>query len=53
MILILCLIVFVIVATFALVCMAICMYIDDIKDTVYNFKNNKGTVYNFKNKKGD
>ena len=41
-ILILCLIVFVIACTFALVCMAIGMYKDDIKDIIYNFKNNKG-----------
>ena len=41
-ILISCLIVFVIACTFALVCMAIGMYKDDIKDTVYNIKNNKG-----------
>lgn len=41
-ILVLCLIVFVIACTFALVCMAICMYKDDIKDIVYNLKNNKG-----------
>ena len=53
MILILCLIVFVIVATFALVCMAICMYIDEIKDIIYNLKNNKDIVYNLKNNKGE
>lgn len=41
-ILILCLIVFIIACTFALVCMAIGMYKDDIKDIVYNLKNNKG-----------
>ena len=41
-ILILWLIVFVIACTFALVCMAIGMYKDDIKDIVYNLKNNKG-----------
>lgn len=53
MILILCLIVFVIVATFALVCMAICMYMDDIKDIIYNLKNNKDIIDNFKNNKGE
>ena len=53
MILILCLIVFVIVAAFALVYMAICMYIDDIKDIIYNLKNNKDIVYNLKNNKGE
>lgn len=41
-ILILCLIVFVIACTFALVLMAIGMYKDDIKDIVDNFNNNKG-----------
>ena len=41
-ILILWLIVFVIACTFALVCMAICMYKDDIKEIIDNFKNNKG-----------
>lgn len=41
-ILILWLIVFVISCTFVLVCMAIGMYKDDIKEIVYNLKNNKG-----------
>lgn len=41
-ILILWLIVFVIACTFALVIMAIDMYKDDIKEIVYNLKNNKG-----------
>ena len=41
-ILILWLIIFVIACTFALVLMAIGMYKDDIKDIVYNLKNNKG-----------
>ena len=41
-ILILWLIVFVIACTFVLVCMAIGMYEDDIKDIIDNFKNNKG-----------
>lgn len=41
-ILILWLIVFVIACTFALVLMAIGMYKDDIKEIIYNFKNNKG-----------
>lgn len=41
-ILILCLIVFVIACTFALLLMAIGMYNDDIKDIVHNLKNNKG-----------
>ena len=41
-ILILGLIVFLIACTFALVCMAIGMYKDDVKDIVDNFKNNKG-----------
>ena len=41
-ILVLCLIIFTIAATFALVCMAIGMYKDDIKDIIDNFKNNKG-----------
>ena len=41
-ILILGLIVFLIVCTFALVLMAIGMYKDDIKDIIDNFKNSKG-----------
>lgn len=41
-ILILGLIVFIIACTFALVLMAIGMYKDDIKDIIYNLKNNKG-----------
>ena len=41
-ILILGLIVFLIACTFALVCMAISMYEDDIKDILYNLKNSKG-----------
>lgn len=41
-ILILWLIVFVIASTFALVCMAIGICKDDIKDIIYNLKNNKG-----------
>ena len=41
-ILILCLIIFVISCTFALVLMAIGMYKDDIKDIIDNFNNNKG-----------
>lgn len=41
-ILILCLIVFVIACTFALVLMAIGMYKDDVKDIIDNFKNSKG-----------
>lgn len=41
-ILILSLIVFTIAVTFALVCIEICMYEDDIKDIIDNFKNNKG-----------
>ena len=41
-ILILGLIVFLIVCTFALVCIEICMYEDDIKEIIYNLKNNKG-----------
>ena len=41
-ILILWLIVFVIACTFVLVLMAIGMYKDDIKEIVYNIKNNKG-----------
>ena len=41
-ILILWLIVFVIACTFALVCIEICMYEDDIKEIIYNLKNNKG-----------
>ena len=41
-ILVLCLIVFVIACTFALVIMAIGMYKDDIKDILNNLKNNKG-----------
>ena len=41
-ILILWLIVFVIACTFVLVCIEICMYEDDIKEIVYNLKNNKG-----------
>lgn len=41
-ILILWLIIFVIACTFVLVLMAIGMYKDDIKDIMYNFKNNKG-----------
>ena len=41
-ILILWLIVFVIACTFVLVCMAIGMYKDDIKEIDYNLKNNKG-----------
>lgn len=41
-ILILGLIVFIIACTFALVCIEICMYDDDIKDIFHNFKNNKG-----------
>ena len=41
-ILIVWLIIFVIACTFALVLMAIGMYNDDIKDIIYNFKNNKG-----------
>ena len=34
--------IFVIACTFALVLMAICMYKDDIKEIIYNLKNNKG-----------
>lgn len=41
-ILILFLIIFVVAATFALVCIAICIYKYDVKDISYNFKNNKG-----------
>ena len=41
-ILILWLIIFVIACTFVLVLMAIGMYKDDIKDIIYNIKNNKG-----------
>lgn len=41
-ILILCLIIFVISCTFALVFMAISMYKDDVKDILDNLKNNKG-----------
>lgn len=41
-ILILGLIVFIIACTFALVCIEICMYEDDIKDIIHNLKNNKG-----------
>lgn len=41
-ILIVWLIIFVIACTFVLVLMAIGMYKDDIKDIVYNLKNNKG-----------
>lgn len=41
-ILILGLIVFIIACTFALLCIEICMYEDDIKEIVYNLKNNKG-----------
>lgn len=41
-ILVLCLIVFVIACTFALVFMVIGMYKEDIKDIIYNIKNNKG-----------
>ena len=41
-ILILSLIVFLIACTFALVCIEICMYEDDIKEIIYNLKNNKG-----------
>ena len=33
---------FLIACTFALVCIEICMYEDDIKEIVYNIKNNKG-----------
>lgn len=41
-ILIVWLIIFVIACTFALVCIAICIYKYDVKDISYNFKNNKG-----------
>lgn len=41
-ILILGLIVFLIACTFALVCIEICMYEDDIKDIIDNLKKNKG-----------
>lgn len=41
-ILVLGLIVFLIACTFALVCIEICMYEDDIKDIIYNIKNSKG-----------
>ena len=41
-ILIVWLIIFVIACTFALVLMVIGMYKDDIKEIVYNIKNNKG-----------
>ena len=41
-ILIVWLIIFVIACTFVLVLMAIGMYKGDIKDIIYNFKNNKG-----------
>lgn len=41
-ILILGLIVFLIACTFVLVCIEICMYEDDIKDIISNFKNSKG-----------
>ena len=41
-ILILGLIVFLIACTFALVCIAISMYKEDIKEIIDNFKNNKG-----------
>lgn len=41
-ILIVWLIIFVIACAFALVCIEICMYEDDIKEIIYNLKNNKG-----------
>lgn len=41
-ILVLCLVVFVIAATFALVFIALCLYKYNVKDIVYNFNNNKG-----------